>query len=509
MGIILSSYRKAIIDDVIGNISTNTSYFYAYASNPIPYANGVPTSNASYTSIYENNWNLLFGKKLANSDIKAVIKKYIWTSNTVYARYDNTKDQSNAQFFVAVSPGTPGQPYHVYKCIDNSNGAPSTLAPDIQQAGSFTKSDGYVWRYMYSVVDADYQKFSTNTHIPVTPNTTIQSSAGSYNGVEVVVVANSGSGYSSYTDGIVKSVVNTTLIQIDNIGSIDNGFYNNNAIYIFNPSPSTSQLKLVANYVSNISGNWVYLDSAANTTNITPGVTQYTIRPNVLFDTDATVKPKAYATINTTGNTISSVVVLDAGIGVTRATAKISSNSIYGVGASLYCIVPPPGGHGSDPASELNVTGLAFYVNFDKSESNTIPTNVRYNKIGIYKNPKILNANGTKGAAYTNTTFNQLITANIFPAVTFANGDVITGSTSKARGVVAFANTTQIYIAGDKNFANGETIVSSNGLVSTTLTINTLGKIYVNDLYPIYTQNIDTVTRANSQIESFKILVQV
>lgn len=511
MGKILSSYKKSIIEDVINSINANSSHYYAFAANPVPLVDTPEAStNDDYSNVYLNNWYLMFGKKLGNTDIMPMIRNIEWTANTVYSRYDNTSTTlANSEFYVAVTPGVPGQPYHIYKCIDNADGANCTVAPDLQQPTSFTKSDGYTWRYMYTISDANYTKFATSSYIPVTPNTSIATTANNYSGIEVVVIESAGSGYRTYHDGIVQSVVNTTVVQIESDASIDNDHYVNNGIYIHNVDAATSQLKVIVDYVSNSSGNWVFLNEEANTSNITAGVTEYKISPQIKFDTDGDDQPKAYSTVNATANSIESVTIIDIGTGISRATATVVSNSVFGTGASLYCIVPPPGGHGADVKSELGVVGMGISFTFDDDESNTIPTNVTYNKIGIYKNPLTLLANLDSGSIYSNATFNQLTTANVTLAAAFANNDTVTGATSGATGVVAFSNTTQVYLVGDKNFANGENIISSNGEVSVQLSINNIGNIFTNNLWPIYTQNIDDATRAPGQSETFKLIIQV
>lgn len=76
--------------------------------------------------------------------------------------------------------------YHVYKCLNNNNGAPSTVKPYSTTPGRLTLSDGYVWKYMYTVPIASRNKFMTLFDIPVT--TAIKApyySRGSINSVTV------------------------------------------------------------------------------------------------------------------------------------------------------------------------------------------------------------------------------------------------------------------------------------------------------------------------------------
>lgn len=76
--------------------------------------------------------------------------------------------------------------YHVYKCLDNNGGAPSTVKPYSTSPGRLILSDGYIWKYMYTVPIASRNKFMTLFDIPVT--TAIKApyySRGSINSVTV------------------------------------------------------------------------------------------------------------------------------------------------------------------------------------------------------------------------------------------------------------------------------------------------------------------------------------
>jgi hypothetical protein len=358
-----------------------------------------------------------------------------------------------------------------------------------------------------------FGKYATTKYFPITSNTTTQAAANSYTGIEKVIVTQSGSGYQTYHTGTISSVPDPYTIQISsNAASIDN-FYTNNSIYIYDNG--TAQLKNITAYRSTLGvGNFITVDTAVNTQQITAGSTSYRISPQVYFDTDATSKPKAYTTINAVSNSILGVVIVEPGAGANWANAKIISNTAYGSGASLRAIAPPPGGHASNPTTELQAEGIGFSFTFANTETNKIPVNVSYNKIGIIRNPKLLLQNGTGSANNTGylgtNAFSQVLMGNITPTgVVFTVGDNVKGANSKASGQVVFSNSTVLYLTGDKYFSNNETVVSSDGTKSTALTINTYGDIFVDDVYPLYVQNIDNVTRSNTQSETFKLIIQV
>lgn len=522
MGKILPSYTKEIIQELVDNIISNTSHYYAFGSNPVAYVNTTPSvANNDYDTAFVNDWQMLFGKKITGGDIVPVISKSVWTANNVYTMYNNISDtlNTNNDFYVVTEPSIVGGSYHVYKCIDNANGSYSTVDPSsisvpTQPTTFKTLPDGYKWRYMYSISSKNYEKFSSDDYIPVYSNATISASAINYSGVEVVQIVNSGVGYSTYHDGIVKANPNNSVIQIDNAASENNDFYVNNSIYIYNTFDSTAQITDIVNYVANGSGKFVFVNPTVNTAIITPSVSQYKISPKVKFETDGDNNPIAYSVINTTSNSIQSVVVLDIGTNISWANVEIQSNNSFGSGANLYAIVPPPGGHGSDPITELNVKGVSLAFTFANTESNTIPTsNVLYNKIGLIKNPYSLSANIstgtiTKTTRYTANTFNQLLTANISPSYTFNIGESVTGNTSGARGTVVYSNTTVVYLSGDKSFIDGEYISNNSGNFVTTISINEVGDIFTKDLKPLYIENINNVNRIDDQTESYRLTIK-
>lgn len=57
---------------------------------------------------------------------------------------------------------------NVYKCLDNNNSGLSTIQPSSFSIQPFSTSDGYVWKYMYTVPSAFVNRFLSSTDVPVT-----------------------------------------------------------------------------------------------------------------------------------------------------------------------------------------------------------------------------------------------------------------------------------------------------------------------------------------------------
>ena len=395
MGKLLPTFKTAIIDEITASINSNTSQYYAFAA----FSGNTPSITSDDNFI--NEWQAVFGKKLSVGDIIPVISTKMWTSDTVYDIYDNHVDLANSDFYAIAQTGGY---YHIYKCMDNANGSVSISNPSAvalpTQAATFQTADNYKWKYITSVSSAVYNRFATGEYFPIYTNNSILATAANTSGVDTVLISNSGIGYTAYHNGTVQ-LVNTSIIQIESSAAATNTYYNDNAIYfINNNTPSSSQLLVVNDYVSNSSGRWIYVDGVPNTSIIEAGVTQYIISPRIKFNSDGTTDPQAYAVMDTFSNGIANVIIINSGSNITWANVTVVSNSNYGAGANVQAIVPPIGGHGSDPAGELFVKGMAINFKFANSESNTIITNSSYNRIGLIKNPYSMTTSGTKGTRY-------------------------------------------------------------------------------------------------------------
>jgi hypothetical protein len=518
MGKITPSFKKTLFDEVVDNIISNTSQYYAFASGAEPWPGDTPTiANNDYETYFINNWELLFGKKLYANNFAPIIKKYIWTANSSYDRYDNTLDMSNSMFYVIAPPLAIGGAYHIYKCIDNANGSvsiknPASIGTPTQSTTFQTTEDGYKWRYLTSISTEDFDRFSTVYYCPVYPNTTIQASSLTYSGIETVVVNTGGSGYECYHDGIIQGVTNSTALVIQSDASVRQGNYVNNSIYVYSSSNNSYQIFGITDYIVSGPVRTVILDSDANTSAITAGASLYKISPQIVFtsDTASGNNPTAYSIVNSVTNSISSVQILDKGSNITWANAIIVSNSTYGSGATIYPIVPPPGGHGSDPAVELGMQGLSVSFTFANTESNTVSSNLTYNKIGLLKNPyTLVQNNHSKGSRYSSNTFSQVQIAICSPSHIFANADVIIGANSSARATIVWSNDSVINFVGDQYFIDGESITDSNGQIVTTIALQNRGDIFVEDMYPLYIQNINNVVRSNTQSETFRLVIKL
>jgi hypothetical protein len=181
----------------------STMLYVSYGKNT-PWANDSLPNTASDTIADKNEvWrDVIGGKKVTGNDITLVIKRVDWTTNTVYTQYDDTANNlydANTQFYVLTSD------YNVYKCLYNNNSSNSTSMPTYTSFNTTsTESDGYVWKYMYTLNTKEKQRFLLDAWMPVKSLTLddgsaqwgIQSAAVD-GAIDIILVSNSGSGFTN------------------------------------------------------------------------------------------------------------------------------------------------------------------------------------------------------------------------------------------------------------------------------------------------------------------------
>ena len=176
--VVTDQFRILNASNFIDSVLDSNNSYYAFLGLPNPTAVGFgrsdtwntgnsnsvppPTDNLSYSSQYKST--TLFGKKINSANIRRVVKKHSWTSNTRYDMYrhdysvgknpaPNGQTLYNTNFYVLNSD------YRVYVCLDNgafgvtgsdnAKGNRSLDEPtftDLEPASAGTSGDGYIWK---------------------------------------------------------------------------------------------------------------------------------------------------------------------------------------------------------------------------------------------------------------------------------------------------------------------------------------------------------------------------
>lgn len=385
----------------VDSIQNDTAY-YMFAGKHTTYGNN---SDAVITAPTDSNHditldaynNMVFGKKIGSDDVTLMIPRNNWTTGTAYDMYDD--DDSNLftkTFFATVNAGAQ---YHVYKCLYNNGGGNSTVEPSGTDVTAFESPvDGYIWKYMFSSNSSTMTKFATTEFMPVTPNTAVI--AGAINGsIEVIKVEDGGLGYDNYlTDSFRSSSDlrvggNPFLYAIGPEASTLNDFYNGCILYVTSGA-AQGEYKIITDYYISGDQKIAVLDSAfVNTVSVND---TFEIYPYVyVYDLGGAKTSNCIARAiidENSGNSVSKVEIIQAGAGYRDATALISIDPIVAASSNavLRAIISPPGGHGSNPATELGANYVGVSVKFIENEE-IIPVENDYRQIGILKDPLFAN----------------------------------------------------------------------------------------------------------------------
>ena len=474
------------VDQFIESFSEpNFNFYYYFIGNPIPFANdSLPPTlyDNTQTLLVDSFDNMLYGKRITSADIIQLAPRHNWVSGTVYTKYTHDDDNMLDSSFYVLSD--EGSSYSVFKCIDNNNGAASTYRPRLSETSAaddfyFTPTDGYQWKYMYSITTTQYNKFATPSHIPVYVNADVVGNAVS-GSIESIEVNTPGSGYASYTNGYFQEVRvagNQLVYAIDPVSASANAnFYINSALKITNGS-GAGQQKYITGYTVAGSTRRVIIDSPFEVQPTTSSF--YEITPLVQITGDGT-GATARAIVNSVSNTIYKVEVVNRGKGYTYATVVVTGNTgiinvssgtaITANSATAKVIISPKNGHGSNAASEIGAHYVGISTVFDSTLSgNKVVDKNDFRTVGILKDPLFSNVVLTISSG--SGTFqdgevvyqNPTTTSNAYGIVYSANNSVV--KLTNAYGIFVTGNTSYGLLTG-KN--SGYTAVCDSSTQPTT-----------------------------------------
>jgi hypothetical protein len=163
--IITSKFRLDTTEKFVDSLTSNTFYMGLGRSNSWP---DDTTPDDPYENDYTINtlWENMFAmKKCESVDIIYSSPRTLWTSGVTYSDYDDRDVNIEGKNYFVVSDNN-----NVFMCL--KSGGVSTTNPDI--AGVTTSgvidhasTDGYIWKYMYTIPVDTGSKFLTASFIPV------------------------------------------------------------------------------------------------------------------------------------------------------------------------------------------------------------------------------------------------------------------------------------------------------------------------------------------------------
>ena len=169
-----------------------------------------PTPNDDVTSEFYNYDDMIGAKLISSSDVSHVIPRRNWTTGTTYDMYEHNISSSNAansgatnlfdsNFFVMNSSNA------VYKVIENNGATASTVEPTSTSNSIFETSDGYRWKYMYSLTSAETLNFMSTDFIHVSTDSTV-SAAAVDGALDTILVVAGGSSFNTSSGSTISGI---------------------------------------------------------------------------------------------------------------------------------------------------------------------------------------------------------------------------------------------------------------------------------------------------------------
>lgn len=179
---------------------TSGNSLYLFLSKPSPWSgDGTVPEPMDYSLDTAKTWDEMVSlKRIIPTDIAHVVKRIDWAKYKSYAAYDNLDpDLFTKPFYVINSE------FNVYKCIYNNNENESLVEPTGNSLDIITLSDGYRWKYMYSIGIGDRLKFLTNKWMPVLSDGLVVANAKP-GAIEQIKILNTGFNYDQSSSIVIE-----------------------------------------------------------------------------------------------------------------------------------------------------------------------------------------------------------------------------------------------------------------------------------------------------------------
>lgn len=388
--------------------------------------------------------------KLAET-VSFVVPRSNWSNGTVYDAYnDSVFGYSTNDYYVLTDANA------VYVCLEQGKDAsgipvPSTVEPLGASLTSFKTSDGYVWKFLYTLNASAASAFLSANFLPVkiqeatdsdSPATDIEQEAVQNAAIEgqigsINVIAQ-GAGYSSTP---------AVLIEGDGAGA------------------SASATLLGTNVVK------VEMDQ----------------------DSDGTV-------LHGSGYTFAKVSL----VGGSPSTS-----------ATLQAVISPVNGFGADPRNDLKSSGLMFNTKPDGTEEGSFIVGNDFRQIGLLKNITLDDSDGlynlSAGLALNSLALNTVASAFTVDRIiqgTTSGAQAIVDFYDVSNSKLFFH---QNYTTGFDNFQDGEQITEVSGSGSAVLASS--DATVAGDINPysgevLYIENRQAIDRAPDQAEDIKLVIK-
>lgn len=458
MPVITDRFKKQVLDDLLQDFNDSASNrYYAGIGRSEDWNDSdvatVPTNNRREARQARNS---LQSVKLIE-DASFVLPRRTWVANLIYDAYDDADVGFPENPFYAINSNN-----EIYICLEqgkktDGSSQLSTIQPTGNTTGTpFRLSDGYTWKFLYSIGALRADKFLSSAFMPVK------------------FVGSTDS--DSPAEDLQQKIVQDNAVKGQIVGyKVTNG----GSGYTSDPTVT-------------IVGNG-------------QNATAFAVRAG---ETIVDIKVKA----DSAGNSNASYY----GYGYDYANVVITGGG--GDSCTARAIIGQPNGIGSDPVVDLKSHGMMFNTKPNADENGDFITGDNiFRQVVLLRNPKVDSASGTSLTSTTGLALNKIITNETNFVKSVVQKTRITGATSGAIAIVDDVSDSgnglwyhQNESTGFTSFDSGEQIqvVGNAGITGT------VSKLLEGEFNPhtgdlVYIDNRSSVTRSSDQIEDLKIVITI
>ena len=456
--IVTNNIKEQLLQTVLTDVADSANYYYIGIgrSDQWDATDTVPTVGNSERE--KRKFRTALQSIIRTTDTSFVAPRYNWTSGSIYSSYNDAQDATTNAATYPFYVLTDNQ--RIYLCMQQGKSKTGTVAtssvnPDT--TGTTTKpkrtSDGYIWKYLYTLGAVEANKFLSANYVPVK----FVDSSLTLSVVETVQK-------SVQDSAVAGSILGFTVV------SPGAGYSTAPTVEIFGDETDSAEGKAYLTTAGGISK--VELDSnGSGLLSIGAGY--------------------SYASVTLTGGSPTTPAVI-------RPIVSLN-------------------GLGKDPRDDLQASAIMFNAKPAGVQNNNFMVGQDFRQIGLIKNPlknQTVDSNftGTDARAMNILTLTNIDADFDSAAVKDA---LITGSTSgaKARGDELKGSKLYYHFTesdGFKSFRASEDVFldSSTGITAEVVT-DSGGTIKPFSGEVLYIENRSAVERNTAQTEDIKIIVQL
>lgn len=455
MAIITNPLKKQVIEELDSDIGLATTHYYAVIGRSEDWNDSDVAPAPLNSAREERNFRLGLQSAKKIIDISFVVPRYNWASGAIYSAYDDAQVGYPTQTYYVMNDNN-----QVYMCIQqgrNSAGQAnvSTEQPTGNTTGTpFDTSDGYIWKFLYSIGALDATKFVSANYLPV----------------ELVVSTDSDS---------PAAVIEQKAVQDAAVAGQIIGYHVDSGGLGYSSSPTIS-----------------------------------IVGDGIKAKADATISGGQVVNVKLIDSSGSYTL----GSGYNFAEVVVTGGGSPSKPASVRAILGTPLGLGGDARDDLRSTAIMLNTKPTGIEGTDFIVGNDFRQVGIMKNPLIggYDSAGALFTADTGICLKKVNLSTVTAGFTADNK--IIGGTSGVEALIDKVDSANIWYhqteaTGFGNFAAGEAITEVNGngvgVLNSSITPYVTPEIDTMTGEILYIDNRASVTRATDQTEDIKLVIQI